>query len=110
MTGRARSSIWTRPWGNESDYGKDLFSRDDYLLAMRDNEHVELHEVSGFASDDLVEAFCEADAIAKGTRCKNYMFSISLNPPQGVKASTEAFEQAAIRIEEKLGFSCIFER
>ncbi|HHK74360.1 MAG TPA: relaxase, partial [Rhizobiales bacterium] len=74
-----------------------------YLLAMRDNEHVELHEVSGFASDDLIEAFCEADAIAKGTRCKNYLFSISLNPPQGVEASTEAFEQAAIRIEEKLG-------
>ena len=30
MTGRARSSIWTRPWGNESDYGKDLFNRDDF--------------------------------------------------------------------------------
>ncbi len=74
-----------------------------YLLAMRDNAHVELHEVSGFASDDLIEAFCEADAIAKGTRCKNYLFSISLNPPQGVEASTKAFEQAAIRIEEKLG-------
>jgi len=74
-----------------------------YLLAIRGNEHVELHEVSGFVSDDLVEAFCEADAIAKGTRCKNYLFSISLNPPQGAKASTEAFEQAASRIEEKLG-------
>jgi hypothetical protein len=53
-----------------------------YLLAMRDNEHVELHDVRGFVSDDLQEAFSEADAIARGTRCKNYLFSMSLNPPQ----------------------------
>lgn len=32
-----------------------------YLLAMRDNDHVELHEVRGFISDDLVEAFGEAE-------------------------------------------------
>lgn len=38
-----------------------------YLLATRENDHVELHEVSGFASGDLIEAFREADAIAKGT-------------------------------------------
>ncbi|SHL36959.1 hypothetical protein SAMN05444414_11211 [Roseovarius marisflavi] len=51
-----------------------------YLLATRDNEHVELHEVSGFVSDDLLDAFHEADAIARGTRCKNYLFSMSLKP------------------------------
>ena len=60
-----------------------------YLLAMRDNEHVELHEVSGFVSDDLIEAFSEADAIAKGTRCKNYLFSMSLNPPEGADVPTK---------------------
>ena len=43
-----------------------------YLLAKRDNEHVDLHEVSGFASENLIEAFHEADAIARGSRCKNY--------------------------------------
>lgn len=35
-----------------------------YLLALRENDHVELHDVRGFASDDLRGAFCEADAIA----------------------------------------------
>ena len=74
-----------------------------YLLAMRDNEHVELHEVSGFVSDDLLEAFNEADAIARGTRCKNYLFSMSLNPPEGAYVEVEAFEKAADRIEKKLG-------
>ncbi|MEE2944204.1 MAG: relaxase/mobilization nuclease domain-containing protein [Pseudomonadota bacterium] len=74
-----------------------------YLLAMRDNEHVELHEVSGFVSDDLIEAFSEADAIAKGTRCKNYLFSMSLNPPEGADVPTKVFVQTADQIGKKLG-------
>lgn len=74
-----------------------------YLLALRDNEHVELHEVRGFASEDLKEAFCEADAIARGTRCKNHLFSMSLNPPGGVRADVDSFEQAIAEIERKLG-------
>jgi hypothetical protein len=74
-----------------------------YLLATRDNDHVELHEISGFVSDGLVEAFHEADAIASGTRCKNYLFSMSLNPPEGVYVETEVFERAADQIGTKLG-------
>lgn len=74
-----------------------------YLLATRENDHVELHEVQGFVSDDLIEAFNEADAIARGTRCKNYLFSMSLNPPEGAQVSAEAFERAAGRIGRKLG-------
>lgn len=74
-----------------------------YLLSMRDNEHVELHEVYGFASDDLIEAFSEADAIARGTRCKNYLFSMSLNPPEGAAVSKDVFEETADQIEKKLG-------
>jgi len=74
-----------------------------YLLATRDNDHVELHEISGFISDGLVEAFHEADAIASGTRCKNYLFSMSLNPPEGVYVETDVFERAADQIGTKLG-------
>ncbi|WP_126976689.1 relaxase/mobilization nuclease domain-containing protein [Frigidibacter oleivorans] len=74
-----------------------------YLLAMRDNDHVELHEVRGFACEDLPGAFSEADAIAKGTRCEKYLFSISLNPPPGENVSIDAFEQAIAEIERKLG-------
>ncbi|WP_371157033.1 relaxase/mobilization nuclease domain-containing protein [Jannaschia sp. 2305UL9-9] len=74
-----------------------------YLLSVRDNEHVELHEVYGFSSDDLKEAFREADAIARGTRCKNYLFSMSLNPPEGAAVSKAIFEDTADQIEKKLG-------
>ncbi len=76
-----------------------------YLLAMRENDHVELHEVRGFVSEDLLEAFGEADAIACGTRCRNHLFSLSLNPPQKASVPVEAFEQAIARIEEKLGLT-----
>lgn len=74
-----------------------------YLLSTRDNEHVELHDVRGFVSNDLLGAFSEADAIAQGTRCKNYLFSMSLNPPAGKKVRTEDFESAIAKIEKKLG-------
>nr|WP_255720286.1 relaxase/mobilization nuclease domain-containing protein [Acuticoccus kalidii] len=74
-----------------------------YLLAQRDNDHVELHEVRGFACDDLPGAFSEADAIATGTRCQKYLFSMSLNPPQGETVGVDAFEQAIEEIERKLG-------
>ena len=76
-----------------------------YLLTMRDNDHVELHEVRGFVSDDLLDAFCEADAIAAGTRCKNHLFSISLNPPESATPSVEDFENAADQVERKLGLT-----
>ncbi len=74
-----------------------------YLLATRDNEHVELHELTGFVSEELIEAFHEADAIARGTRCKNYLFSMSLNPPEGAYVETEVFDRAADQIGKKLG-------
>jgi len=74
-----------------------------YLLSMRDNDHVELHEVRGFVGDDLLGAFREVDAIAKGTRCENYLFSASLNPPGGEFVTVEDFEQAADEVERKLG-------
>ncbi|MDJ1007370.1 MAG: relaxase [Paracoccaceae bacterium] len=74
-----------------------------YLLADRDNDHVELHDVRGFASDDLVSAFQEAEAIASGTRCHNHLFSISLNPPENEQVSAAAFERAIAEVERKMG-------
>lgn len=74
-----------------------------YLLADRDNDHVELHEVRGFASDSLIPAFEEAEAVASGTRCHNHLFSISLNPPEDEQVSTAAFEHAIAEVERKMG-------
>ncbi|WP_233347674.1 relaxase/mobilization nuclease domain-containing protein [Hyphobacterium indicum] len=57
----------------------------------------------GFVSDDLHGAFNEAHAIAKGTKCQQFLFSLSLNPPPWEQVSTDAFERAADAAEERLG-------
>ncbi len=73
-----------------------------YLLSMRDNEYVELHDLRGFVSDDLDEAFEELEAIASQTKCKKHLFSMSLNPPEEAQVSREEFERAVGQIERKL--------
>ena len=75
----------------------------DHLLNERDNDHVRVHELRGFVADDLHGALSEAHAISKGTQCKQFMFSLSLNPPKGVSASEDDFEAAANEAEKRLG-------
>jgi hypothetical protein len=72
-----------------------------HLTNTRDNDHVELHEVRGFLSNDLAGAFREVEAAAAGTRCQQPFFSVSLNPPKGHNATIEDFENAADLIEAK---------
>ncbi|MFM9977232.1 MAG: relaxase/mobilization nuclease domain-containing protein [Sphingomonadaceae bacterium] len=74
-----------------------------HLLNERDNDHVRLHELRGFVADDLRGALSEAHAISKGTQCKQFLFSLSLNPPKGVSASEADFERAADEAEKRLG-------
>lgn len=74
------------------------------LYLLRDtNEHVEVHELRGFVSDDLPSALQEIDAISRGTRAKNSFFSMSLNPPPNEHVSVDVFEAAIETIEQKLG-------
>lgn len=72
-------------------------------LLKEENEHVEIHQMRGFVSDNLHGAFNEAHAIAKGTKCQQFLFSLSLNPPPSEQVSTDAFERAADMAEERLG-------
>jgi hypothetical protein len=74
-----------------------------HLMRTDENEHVELHEVSGFMSETLHDALLEAQAMAKGTQCKQYLFSVSLSPPAHENVRVEVFEQAVNAIEERLG-------
>lgn len=69
----------------------------------RDNDHVSCLELRGFLSDQLHSALSEAHAISKATRCKRFMFSLSLNPPAGHDVTEDAFIEAVDRAEEKLG-------
>lgn len=70
-----------------------------------ENEHVEVHELRGFVSDDLNGALQEAYAISKATKCKQYLFSLSLNPPADAQVPIEDFEAAIERVENDLGLT-----
>ncbi|HTU13199.1 MAG TPA: relaxase/mobilization nuclease domain-containing protein [Allosphingosinicella sp.] len=74
-----------------------------HLLNEKDNEHVRVHELRGFAADDLHGALTEAQAVAKGTKCKQFLFSLSLNPPQSARVGEAEFERAADQAEKVLG-------
>lgn len=73
-----------------------------HLLRTDDNEHVLVHDLRGFASDDLHGAFKEAEAVSRGTKCRQYLFSLSLNPPEAENVPVAVFEDAIERIEGKL--------
>lgn len=74
-----------------------------HLLNDRDNEHVCVHELRGFVANDLRGAFVEAQAVAKGTKCRQHLFSLSLNPPVGARVREADFEKAAEAAERALG-------
>lgn len=76
-----------------------------HLLKTQENEHVEVHEVRGFVSEDVIGALKESYAISKGTKCKQFLFSVSLNPPPQERVPVETFEDAICRIEEKNGLT-----
>ncbi len=74
----------------------------NHLLRVDDNEHIEIHEISGFVASDLHGALKEIQAVSQGTKCKQFMFSVSLNPPKEESAPVEYFEQAVTEIEDKM--------
>ncbi len=76
-----------------------------HLLKTEENEHVDVHEVRGFISDTPMDAFKEAYAVSRGTKCKQFLFSLSLSPPQKENVPVRVFEQAIIDIENKIGLA-----
>ncbi|HEV2517201.1 MAG TPA: relaxase [Devosia sp.] len=86
--------------GSQRAGGKDLAL---HLMRRDQNEHVEVHSLRGFVSSNLVGAFREAFAISRGTRCKQYLFSLSFNPPPEASVSKESFIGAIERAEARLG-------
>ena len=88
--------------GSQRGFGQNLAV---HLMKMDDNEHVELHELRGFAADDLKGAFKEAEAISRGTQCRQYLFSLSLSPPEAERVPVAIFQNAIDQIEDRLGLT-----
>jgi hypothetical protein len=74
-----------------------------HLLNLVDNDHVTLQELRGFVASDLTGAMTETAAIARGTACRQPIFSLSLNPPKDGQASVADLIAAADRAEAALG-------
>lgn len=88
--------------GNQRANGRELAL---HLMNTEDNEHVQVHDLRGFLADDLLGAFKEAEAISLGTKCQQYLFSLSLNPPMAANVPVDEFERVIGDIERRLGLS-----
>ncbi|WP_208249025.1 relaxase/mobilization nuclease domain-containing protein [Rhizobium sp. T1470] len=89
------------PKASQRGLGQDLAT---HLLNALDNEYVEVAEVSGAVATDLHGAFAEWEAIAKGlTKCREYLYSLSVNPGPDSELSRAQYLDYAQRVEKKLG-------
>lgn len=87
--------------GNQRGGSKDLA-----LHLMKDeNETVQVHDVRGFISRDVMGALTESYAMSRATKCRQHLFSMSLNPPKGEYVSDQGFVEAAELAEQRLGLS-----
>ena len=85
--------------GNQRSGGDDLAS---HLMNLYDNDTMELAEVRGTLAQDLHGALAEFEAHAAGTRCKQALYSLSINPSEPM--TREQYYAAINRIEQGLGF------
>lgn len=74
-----------------------------HLMNGRDNEHVAVHELRGFMARSLHGAFKEAHAISQATKCKQFLFSLSVNPPRDAHVPVSELVKAINQAEERLG-------
>ena len=85
--------------GNQRGGASDLAIH----LMKPENEHIEIHEIRGFVADTIMGALREAEAISRGTRCVQPLYSLSLSPPATQSVPVAVFENAIEKIEAKLG-------
>ncbi len=72
-------------------------------LMKPENEHIEVHEIRGFTADTVMGALREAEAVSRGTKCRQFLYSLSLSPPETESVPVGAFEKAIEQVETKLG-------
>lgn len=91
------------PKANQRSGGQQLAT---HLLNEFDNERVELLEVRGAVAKDLHGAFAEWEAASHATKCKKYLYSLSLNPDHRQGPFTRAdYLEFIGRVEKTIGLS-----
>lgn len=74
-----------------------------HLPNTRDNERGEIVHVRGAVAQDLSGAFEEWDAISKTTKCRKYLYCLSLNPhPRQGPLTRRQYRDYVTRVEKRL--------
>lgn len=74
-----------------------------HLMKGEENERVEISEIRGLAGETVLDALREMDALASGTRCKNFFYHANLNPRADEHLTAEQWEKAVDTLESNLG-------
>ena len=74
-----------------------------HLMKAEENERVEVVDIRGLAADDIREAFREMEALASGTRAKNFFYHANINPRAEETLTPEQWDQAIDTLEVELG-------
>ena len=91
------------PFASQRGYGQDLAT---HLLNTHDNETLEFGGIRGAIADDLHGAFSEWEAQAHNlTKCRNYLYSLSVNPDPKQPLTREQYLDYVSRVEDRLGLS-----
>lgn len=86
--------------GKQRGDGADLAI---HLMNSFDNEDIEIAEVYGTVAGDLMGAFAEFEAVAQGTKAKQYLYSLSISP--SAPLTREEYNEAIALIEARLGLT-----
>jgi hypothetical protein len=77
-----------------------------HLLNAHDNERVDVAHIRGAIARDLPGAFEEWHAVSRATRCKKYLYSLSINPdPKQGALTRRQYKDYIARVEKKLGLA-----
>ena len=92
------------PKASQRGLGQDLAT---HLQNACDNEYVEIAEVRGAVARDLHGAFAEWEVCAHAmTGCRNYLYSLSVNPDPAQRPLTRPeYSDYIERVEGKLGLA-----
>ena len=85
--------------GNQRGGARDMALH----LMKQENEHIDVHEIRGFVANSVMGALNEAYALSKATQCKQFMYSLSANPPPNQEVTTADFIDYFDRSEQRLG-------
>ena len=75
--------------GNQRGGARDLALH----LMKAENEHIEVREIRGFVADTIIGALREAEAVSRGTKCRRFLYSLSLNPPARENVADSVFHE-----------------